>query len=503
MITCPNLKELFGDRYKVSYEPSYFAEHGQRGRAEAPWLQVIECVGGKGHFFPWSETELAVSVDKPGAVRKVRKLACCKCVQDGDPDDGSTFAFLLADFPKLIAIMRPKIRRKPTEAQLQTLAENRQKGLDAIERLRRRDVENCQNPTLKTPRAPSRDSQGRPGGFAAVFGRRERVERLCVKVAVLGAAVAALRVPSVTSQPTFTAERRDMKRAGKYQITESPNAFVVEGDGRRPTRVELHGTHFRVSEPPDTSPRWSFGLMQFRDLRRQVAVALMLNWSPPPKGQEPVWNVKECAVRQTEWALNGRIHEQWKRLTGKADPIVIDVQRAVFAAAFPATWFGMNEVLGRRELYEDKFVVKDIIKYRAAAIAAANARDLGTELARRLIDNSKEVQVLRARADATGLQVSIQATVAPSFDAMGLLSDWRSLFSVTGKPYRSLNRTLMNLPGGVYHRRVCNLSLMKLRAPITNRLEMLVQTLIPEFDFRRNVPVLAKATAKQIKSATS
>ena len=161
MTTCPNLKELFGDRYKVSYEESYFAEHGQRGRADAPWLQVIQCVGGKGHFFPWSETELAVSVDRPGAVRKVRKLACVKCVQDGD--DGSTFTFSVGDFPKVAAIMRPKIRRKTTELQLQTLAANRQKGLDALARLRRSNVVNGQKPTPKTPRAPSRDSQAAQG----------------------------------------------------------------------------------------------------------------------------------------------------------------------------------------------------------------------------------------------------------------------------------------------------------------------------------------------------
>ena len=157
MTDCPNLKELYGDQFKVKYEPSYFAEHGQRGRADAPWLQVIECVGRRGHFFPWSENELAVSVDKPGTVRKVRKLACCKCVQDGD--DGATFAFPASDFPKVAAIMRPKIRRKTTERQLQTLAENRQKGLEALARLRRSNVINGQKSTPETPRAPSPDSQ--------------------------------------------------------------------------------------------------------------------------------------------------------------------------------------------------------------------------------------------------------------------------------------------------------------------------------------------------------
>ncbi len=41
---------------------------------------------------------------------------------------------------------------------------------------------------------------GRPGGFAAVFGRRERVERLCVKAAILGQPAGLLLDRSLTTR---------------------------------------------------------------------------------------------------------------------------------------------------------------------------------------------------------------------------------------------------------------------------------------------------------------
>ena len=48
---CINLKEMFGDRYKVTYEESYYADHGETAYKEDPWLMILLCQHG--HICPW------------------------------------------------------------------------------------------------------------------------------------------------------------------------------------------------------------------------------------------------------------------------------------------------------------------------------------------------------------------------------------------------------------------------------------------------------------------
>ncbi len=109
MITCPNLKELYGDRFKVEYEPSYYAEHGQRGRTEEPWLMVLLCQ--RGHICPWGPDTLAASTNKHGPVAKrLAAMDCCRVVKDAS--DGITVTFALADFETIAAEMKPRRRRK-------------------------------------------------------------------------------------------------------------------------------------------------------------------------------------------------------------------------------------------------------------------------------------------------------------------------------------------------------------------------------------------------------
>ena len=58
-MNCPNLKELYGDRFKVRYEESYFAEHGSGAWREDPWLMILLCQ--RGHICPWGPDTLAAS----------------------------------------------------------------------------------------------------------------------------------------------------------------------------------------------------------------------------------------------------------------------------------------------------------------------------------------------------------------------------------------------------------------------------------------------------------
>ena len=43
---CINLKERFGDRFKVAYEESYYAQHGPNARVEDPVYMILLCRHG-------------------------------------------------------------------------------------------------------------------------------------------------------------------------------------------------------------------------------------------------------------------------------------------------------------------------------------------------------------------------------------------------------------------------------------------------------------------------
>ena len=113
---CPNLKELFGDRYRVIVEESHQAERGTEiKRAVDPWLLVIP--GKYGHCFPWSDSRLAVSVDGHTRIAKrIAGLAYVLVEQDGDFGE-MTASFQCGDFDTIDEIMgfRRKMQLSDTE----------------------------------------------------------------------------------------------------------------------------------------------------------------------------------------------------------------------------------------------------------------------------------------------------------------------------------------------------------------------------------------------------
>ncbi len=64
-----DLKERFGDQFKVEYEESYYAVRSKR-TIEEPWLMILLCQNG--HICPWGGSDLAACTDRPGRI--VNKL---------------------------------------------------------------------------------------------------------------------------------------------------------------------------------------------------------------------------------------------------------------------------------------------------------------------------------------------------------------------------------------------------------------------------------------------
>ncbi len=108
-MTCINLKERFGDVYKIQYEESYHADRGENARTVDPWYMQIPCQHG--HICPWGGGILVACTDRRGSVAKrLAKLPCAEMWQDGD--DGINVKFHVDDFESIAAIMKPKRRRR-------------------------------------------------------------------------------------------------------------------------------------------------------------------------------------------------------------------------------------------------------------------------------------------------------------------------------------------------------------------------------------------------------
>lgn len=130
--TCIDLKERYGDKYRIGYDPAYFAEHGDRGRTHDPWLLTIPCRSG--HIFPHGGEMLAASVDgHPNIAFALRKLGL-KVHQAGT--DGQTLLFHVVQFKAVAKIMRPHRKRQWTDAQRAEAAERLRLNLATAENSR-------------------------------------------------------------------------------------------------------------------------------------------------------------------------------------------------------------------------------------------------------------------------------------------------------------------------------------------------------------------------------
>jgi hypothetical protein len=119
---CINLKERFGRRYRVQYEESFYAERGERARADDPWLQIIPCQ--RGHLYPWGPSTMAAATSTRGpTAHRLAAMPYTTIHQDGS--DGITVLFPVAKLPEVAGIMGARRRRQPrplTDAQRAALA---------------------------------------------------------------------------------------------------------------------------------------------------------------------------------------------------------------------------------------------------------------------------------------------------------------------------------------------------------------------------------------------
>jgi len=159
---CIDLKEEFGDKYKIAKDESYFAEYGPTAWTHDPWYLQIPC--RLGHIYPHGGSTLAVSLDgHPIKAKQLTALDCCQVHQHGA--DGMTLLFDMADFQQVAEIVRPHRRVQLSEARKAELAERCRK-MNADRMAGRDHREDRTKSTLESPGAPRPDSEHLSGEVA-------------------------------------------------------------------------------------------------------------------------------------------------------------------------------------------------------------------------------------------------------------------------------------------------------------------------------------------------
>lgn len=280
-----------------------------------------------------------------------------------------------------------------------------------------------------------------------------------------------------------------------YRFTIASDRIVVERADRCPVTIRLEPTKFVIVDGDQES---AVGLYDYKRLTEKVAVAQLRDWQPRGRG----WpGIKTWVIRQTLRGLAPRLSPFWRQLVARANPQVAGVQRKVFAATF-----GSPPLLLEESLYRREFLVRDLLRYRAAAIALQEIHTLGGRAIEHRLHTSAQVGQLHSLAHQLGARCEVRFQPPEQLSthaALALLEDWLGLFAPDARSYTSLNRTLMNLPGALPSSLVAKLPCLRLPRPITDRAELaLVLWYAGEGDHRHG-QVYVHASGPDIRRAMS
>jgi hypothetical protein len=295
-----------------------------------------------------------------------------------------------------------------------------------------------------------------------------------------------------------------LPRVPRYRFTEvsgngSAHTLRIEGEDRNTVFVAPTPTCLLVRYRDDHGGWYyrPYGFFDYYNLAADVASGLVLGWAPPD-GRSGWPGVRVWVRNRTGRAIGKCLHAFYKRCLDAADSTVLALQRAVFSTTF----FTPSLVLNER-LYKEKYCVKDVTRYRAAAVALANLdafralrRQSAYFSAQESLLASKEHEALETLALSLGVELSVHVVQRRRYQqdhlsvdvALEMMEDWRGHFSPTGESYRSLDRTLMNLPGGVPARLLAYLSQVYLERPVLSRSELAVLTLYEKMQLHRESP---------------
>ncbi len=140
-MTCINLRERFGDRYKIGHDEAAVTYAEQRD----PWMQTLPCARAGLTVYPAGGEDLALECDtRPGIARRVAAIPGVRISQDGGWGGEMTFRFDVALFDQVAAIVHPRRRhqgRPMTEAEKAAFAERGKATLSKMRNERNASIE--------------------------------------------------------------------------------------------------------------------------------------------------------------------------------------------------------------------------------------------------------------------------------------------------------------------------------------------------------------------------
>lgn len=228
------------------------------------------------------------------------------------------------------------------------------------------------------------------------------------------------------------------------------------------------------------------------------------------------------------------LHSNWLSLLEKVDKEVLAVHKMNLHSTGFKKYYNFSDtpevkLIYLPEFYNFNYLVQDAKKYRAANIAFNNidyliARKMPSFIDYETINQFYNAQLLKnlsskrnnlnndelyINCEKNHVQINIAIKDNDSFsddlnkycsidNILKESQNWMCLFSDNGKTYRSLNKTLMNLPPQIPEGIVCQLPTIHLHKPLTERLIFLLHFLSNE-PFHQKI--YRNASSDQIRTA--
>jgi hypothetical protein len=262
----------------------------------------------------------------------------------------------------------------------------------------------------------------------------------------------------------------------EHRFVTFTDGFRIEAPERCPVTVRLQPWFLAVSADAHDVDEFPL-LCKLPEFAHHLSGMLICPWSRLPKRRSGVFE-------REAWTITPALHEQLERLRAMVDPQVLAVHRAMFDMLHTVPRVAQSEAF-----YREPFLARDVLTYRAAAVALAY-------LESDLWENSR-ASAPHETAEPT-LELLVQA-----------MHDWRGLYSPDGRPYRSLNRTLMNLPLEPPAKLLFHLREVRLARPITDALHLTTLLLHvahpaanPEVNANQ-IEILQHASATEIRAAVA
>lgn len=179
--------------------------------------------------------------------------------------------------------------------------------------------------------------------------------------------------------PLFPVLGKDI--GGGYDLIKEENGVCIQrqNDGSPGIWIRLspEKTLLQVTSSPHTVISRSYPLFAYRSLVYDLAETFVTLEQRTPPHEGLGGRAFDKKVRQTNALLGEDFYPHWRRMLSRVPEDYLNVSKAIFAATLSPHRPGCESW---PELYEHSYLVQDIQRYRAAAVACHNGPRMAIDL---------------------------------------------------------------------------------------------------------------------------